>query len=115
MMMVDTGSNLNAERIDPMNTFEKQIAQLQEQRTKLDQRLNKLLQERNKTILTILDQLATDSLDTATLFGGMMDVCERTSHDQTPVEVWRQAGAKFCKARQHSKVTVARNPATKAA
>jgi chromosome segregation ATPase len=98
-----------------MNTFEKQIAQLQEQRTKLDQRLNKLLQKRNKTICKILDQLPTDRLDTATLIGGMMAVCERATQDQTQAEVWRQAGAKFCKARQHSKTAVISNPASKAA
>ena len=98
-----------------MNTFEKQIAQLQEQRTKLDERLNKLLQERNKTILKILDQLPTDNLDTATLIGGLMEVSERATQDQTQAEVWRQAGAKFCKARQQPKAFLARNPSTKAA
>ena len=98
-----------------MNTFEKQIAQLQEQRTKLDQRLNKLLQARNKTILKILDQLPTDHLDTATLIGGLMAVCERATHDQTQAEVWRQAGAKFCKDRKTIKASVAANPAQEAA
>jgi chromosome segregation ATPase len=94
-----------------MNSFEKQIAQLQEQRTRLDERLNKLLQERNKTILKILDQLPTDSLDTATLIGGLLEVCERASRDKNQAEVWRQAGAKFCKVRKNGKTALPGNPA----
>jgi hypothetical protein len=98
-----------------MNQLEKKIQLLHDQRKKLDDRLNTLLQERNKTILKVLDQLPPITLDTATLIGGIMDVCERASHDKKQVEVWRQAGATFCKARQHSKTAVISNPASKAA
>jgi chromosome segregation ATPase len=98
-----------------MNHLEKKIQLLHDQRKKLDDRLNTLLQERNKTILKILEKLPTASRDNTTLIGGIMDVCERARHDQTQVEVWRQAGATFCKARQHSKTAVISNPASKAA
>lgn len=98
-----------------MTPFERQIAQLQKQRTQLDERLNKLLQERNKTILKILDQLPTENLDTATLMGGLMEVCDRATQDQTQAEVWRQAGAKFCKARKNAKAPLPDNAAHEAA
>jgi hypothetical protein len=64
-----------------MNHLEKKIQLLHDQRKKLDDRLNTLLQERNKTILKILDKLPSSTLDTATFIGGLMDVCERARHD----------------------------------
>jgi Conjugal transfer protein TraD len=103
-----------------MNHLEKKIQLLHDQRKKLDERLNKLLQDRNKVILKVLDKLPSSALDTATLIGGLMDVCERATQDQTQAEVWRQAGATFCSkrsAKQHFKRSSSQsvNPPTKAA
>ena len=80
-----------------MSKLDQQIQKLEQQRLKLDADLVTLKRQRNEDILKVLEAFPDGNVCTKTIIGILLEGLEVAAKDAKKVEVWQQAGDKFCK------------------
>ncbi|MCA6489696.1 MAG: hypothetical protein IM551_06700 [Chitinophagaceae bacterium] len=80
-----------------MDAIEKRISKLEEQKEKIQKEIEDLAQKRNQELLSVLDKLPLQNLDTMTLVGGLLHVVAESGKNPTTKEMWQKEGQKFCK------------------
>jgi hypothetical protein len=79
-----------------MQTIEKKITKLEEQRAKLDKEILQLQKKKNEEFLSFLNKIPTLNLDPMTLIGGLLNLLELANKKPELKEEWRSAAQKFC-------------------
>lgn len=80
-----------------MDAIEKRISKLEAQREKIQKEIEDLAQKRNQELLSVLDKLPLQNLDTMTLVGGLLHVIYEAGKNPATKEMWQKEGQKFCK------------------
>jgi len=79
-----------------MQTIEKKITKLEEQKAKLEKEIAELQQKKNEEFLSLLDKIPSLNLEPMMLIGGLLHMIEEANKKPELKERWLSAAQKFC-------------------